>query len=147
MQRWDIEPVMDTLSTVISKMQEPLATCIISKELVDSTFRYQRVIIESKQKQARNLKTLEDSEYIKKQIETLEQKKKEMVLYIEKRKGKNQTMKAQITESRLKMKELDELAFSIARNNMRCRPIPNEIMLKCVQEIKAFNDDADLTNC
>jgi hypothetical protein len=131
------ESVMESKRTRSGMAENPATHCIISRELVDSTFRNQRIIIESEQKQARNLKIHEEIEDIKKQIETLEKEKREKILCNQEKKRKIQKMKTGIEVLRSKTKELQELAFELIRyNSINGQSIPNEILLKCKQEIE-----------
>ena len=116
--------------------ENPANHCIISRELVDSTFRYQRIIIESEQKQARNLKIQEEIKNIKKQIEALQTEKRGKNICHQEKERKLQRMKTEIGVFRSKTKELQELAFALTRYSIRSKSIPNEIMLKCKQEIE-----------
>ena len=128
--------VMESLSTKSHVAEHPATHCIISRELVDSTFRYQRMIIESEQKQARNLKIKERIETIQKQIETLQKEKREIILCNQEKRRKIQKKKTEIGVFRTKTKELQELAFELIRYSISGQSIPNEIVLKCKQEIE-----------
>ncbi len=124
---------MDSLIAVNGMVQN---TCIISRELVDSTFRNQRVILESKQKQEKNLEISKNVECIKKQIKLLKQEKREKFLKNEKKKRYIQKKKAETALYLSKIMELDHLAFSISRYSIYGQPIPDDIMDKCRFEIK-----------
>ena len=137
---------MDSLSLVNGVVQDASISCIISKELVDSTFRNQKIILESKKKQKRNFEILEEMEFTKNKIEILEQEEKEMAMFINEKKRKIKMIKAGMVTIRLKMSELDQLAFSLTEYIMNRRAIPSKIILRCEEEIKAASNVSDLTD-
>ena len=59
-------------------VQDQQTLCIISKELVDSAFKYQKVIMESTQKKIKNMEIAEEIESTKSRINTLKQEKKKL---------------------------------------------------------------------
>jgi len=78
MQTWAMISSMNSLSVENAMVQDQQTLCIISKELVDSAFKYQKVIMESTQKKIKNMEIAEEIESTKSRINTLKQEKKKL---------------------------------------------------------------------
>lgn len=124
---------MTSSDYVIQHTETP---CIISEELVQSTFKYQKIIIESEQMQVKNLKLLEEIESKKKKIWALKQEKVQATMH-------NKELFRQICKKRAKqaatskiLQELENLEMDIFRYIMEF--VDSDTKFKIVEKIGAF---------
>ena len=117
-------------------------TCdsVISKELVDAAFAYQKEILELRHRNAMNPKIQREKSSVELHNVALKQKrlrsvelKQELEVQVANAQARNQA-------DQKKLKELTELAFSLTTPCSllgQNQPIPQDIMLQCKQVIEA----------
>lgn len=137
MQTWAMISSMNSLSVENAMVQDQQTLCIISKELVDSAFKYQKVIMESTQKKIKNMEIAEEIESTKSRINTLKQEKKKLQELFDQKKDIKKTKNRIMEANRKKLKELYDLQFAVVKYNSSRQSIPDSIMFRCMQEISA----------
>ncbi len=108
--------------------------CIISKELVDAAFAYQREIIELQYKKSKISKIPKELEPIMAKIEILKQERVKNMQIIQDLDIKLKEAKSRNISDKVKIQELQELSFSMCRQD-----VPPDVKLRCRKEIRAVH--------
>jgi hypothetical protein len=117
-------------------------TCdsVISKELVDAVFAYQKEILELRHKNAMHPKIQREKSSVELHNISLKQKRLRSMELIQELEVRVANAQAQNQADQTRLKELTELAFSLTRPCSllgQNQPIPEDIILQCKQVIEA----------
>ncbi len=123
----------DSNNNIVSNMHNQ-TQCIISKELVDAAFAYQREIIELQYKKSKISNFPKELEPLMAKIEILKEERVKHMQVIQELDIKLKEAKRSNISDKVKIQELQELSFSMCRQD-----VPPDVKLRCREEIRAVH--------
>ena len=135
----------DSCQTALAEVR----TCnpVISRELVDAAFGYQKEILELRHKNAVHPKIQREKTLVEQENISLKKRRSSSAGLIQELEVKVSNAQARNQADQNRLKELMELAFSLLRpTSMVNQPIPQDIMLQCRQVIDAADGRPAMTD-